>query len=135
MVVTASATTFVVAAASALWRFSHLFDPPVPTCNVDYPDELPAVTCHWQRAAHCDVRCESSETYPLQEDGERTFLILTSSVRASFAARVLAGAHLWQGPPVAGQVVAPDRTLVEAHDDRAQRPSLAAVPHGSGGGA
>ena len=98
MVVTAYATTFGVAAASALWRFSHLFDPPVPTCNVHYPDELPAVTCHCERAVHCDVRCESSETYPLQEDGERTFLIVTSSVSASFAAGVLARAYLWQGP-------------------------------------
>ena len=95
MVATASATlSVIVAAASALWRFSHLIDPPVPTCTVHYPEEFPAVVCRCEHETrceheclcehetHCDVRCEDSNTYPLKEDGERTFIIATSSIRA-----------------------------------------------------
>ena len=130
MVAPVFATTFVVAAASALWRFSHLIDPPVPSCNVHYPEEFPSVTCHCEHETHCDVRCER---YPLQEDGERTFLIVTSSVSAGFAAGVLAGAYFCRGRAAAGPVAgeaAVDLTRVVIHgDDRAQRPALAPLPY------
>ena len=144
MVATASATlSVIVAAASALWRFSRLIDPPVPTCTMHYPDVFPEVVCrceHATRCEHeclcehetcCDVRCEDSNTYPLQEEGERTFLIATSSISAGFAAGLLAGVSLCRGRvaavPAAEEVV-PDLPRLLIDGGRAERPALTALP-------
>ena len=131
MVATASVTTVVVAAVSSLWLFSHLIDPPVSTCNVYYQEEFPSVVCHCEHEAHCDVRCESCASYPLQEDGGRTFLIVTSSVSAGFAAGLPAGVCLCRGQvsagPVIGEVV-PDLPRLLIDGGRAERPALAALP-------
>ena len=132
MVATASATvSVVVAAASALWRFSHLIDPPVTTCNVHYPEEFPSVVCRCEHETHCDVRCEDSTSYPLQEDGELTFLIVTSSISAGFAAGLLAGSCLCRGRvaavPAADEVV-PDLPRLLIDGGRPERPALAPLP-------
>ena len=130
MFATASVTTFVVAAVSDFWRFSHLIDPPVSTCNVHYPEEFPSVVCHCEHEAHCDVRCDSG-SYSLQEDGERTFLIVTPSVSAGFAAGILAGVCLCQGRVAAGpavEEVVPDLPRLLIDGGRAERPALAALP-------
>ena len=132
IVATASATvSVIVAAVSALWRFSHLIDPPVSTCNVHYPEEFPSVVCHCEHEAHCDVRCEDSTSYPLQEDGERTFLIVTSSISAGFAAGLLAWVCICRGRvaavPAVEEVV-PDLPRLLIDGGRAERPALAALP-------
>ena len=89
------------------------------------------MVCHCEHEAHCDVRCENSASYPLQEDGERTFLIVTSSVSAGFAAGLLAGDCLCRGRvsagPAVGEVV-PDLPRLLIDGGRAERPALAALP-------
>ena len=144
MVATASATVSVIVAAFfALWRFSHLIDTPVTTCNLHYPEEFLSVVCRCEHETHCeheclcehethcDVRCEDSTSYPLQEDGERTFLIATSSISAGFAAGLLAGVCLCRGRvaavPAAEEVV-PDFPRLLIDGGRPERPALAALP-------
>ena len=139
MVATASATlSVIVAAASALWRFSHLVDPPVPSCTVHYPEESPEVVCRCELEAHCEHACvcehetrvEISPSFSLQEEGGRTFLIVTSSISAGFAAGLLAGVCLCRGRVAAAPAaeVVPDLPRLLIDGGRAERPALAALP-------
>ena len=89
------------------------------------------MVCHCEREVHCDVRCEDIAAYPLQEDGGCTFLIVTSSVSAGFAAGILAGVYLCRGRVAAGPAVGeavPDLPRVLIDVGRAERPARAALP-------
>ena len=89
------------------------------------------MVCHCEHEAHCDVRCEDSICDPLQEDGGRTFLIVTSSISAGFAAGLLAGVCLCRGRvaavPAADEVV-PDLPRLLIDGGRPERPALTTLP-------